>query len=278
METFAERLDVICGANQSLLCVGLDPDPSLMPTEEVFTFNKGIVDATHDLVCAYKPNLAFYEALGLSGLTALKHTIEHIRKAAPGVILLADAKRGDVGNTAVAYARALFEVWGFDAATINPYGGQDAVQPFLDYHDKGIFVWCRSSNPGAGDFQDTLVTDRDGYQRPLYQAVALRAGEWDRYGNVGLVVGATYPEELEQVRGLCPEMPFLIPGVGSQQGDLRQAVRHGTTSSGRRALLSSSRGIIYASRGRDFAEAARQAAIGLRNAINEVLAAEGHEW
>lgn len=278
MLTFAERLDAICGAHQSLVCVGLDPDRSLMPLDGVFAFNRRIVDATCDLVCAYKPNLAFYEALGISGLRALERTIQHIRKVAPGVILLADAKRGDIGNTSVAYARALFEVWGFDAATVNPYLGGDSLDPFLEYRDRGVFILCRTSNHGGGDFQDSIVTYHDGSQRPLYQAVAMRAGEWDRYGNVGLVVGATYPEDLEQVRSLCPEMPFLIPGVGEQQGDLRQAVRHGITTSGRRALINSSRGIIYASREHDFAKAAREAAMGLRDAINEVLTSQGHEW
>lgn len=278
MTSFVARLDAACAASQSLVCVGLDPDPALMPVGDVFAFNKGVVDATHDLVCAYKPNLAFYEALGLAGMRALEQTIRHIREVAPGVVLLADAKRGDVGNTAAAYARALFEVWGFDAATVSPYLGGDTIKPFLDYVDRGVFVLCRTSNPGAGDFQDALVTGDGSDQRPLYQLVALRAMEWNRHGNVGLVVGATYPRELGQVRSICPEMPFLIPGIGSQQGDLEQAVRQGTDASGRRAVVNSSRGIIYASQGPDFAEAARRATLRLRDAINTILLSEGHGW
>ena len=278
MATFVERLDAACAANQSLVCVGLDPDPALMPVRDVFAFNKGVVDATHDLVCAYKPNLGFYEALGLTGLRALEQTIQHIREVAPGVVLLGDAKRGDVGNTAALYAKALFEVWGFDAATVSPYLGGDALKPFLDYRERGVFILCRTSNPGAGDFQDVLASCGGGGQRPLYQLVALRAREWNQYGNVGLVVGATYPRELERVRDICPEMPFLIPGIGSQEGDLEQAVRQGTDASGRRAVLNSSRGIIYASRGHDFAEAARQATLRFRDAINSILSSEGRGW
>ncbi len=278
MTAFIERLDAACVANQSLVCVGLDPDPALMPVGDVFSFNKAIVDATHDLVCAYKPNFSFYEALGLTGLHALEQTVRHIRKVAPGVVLLADAKRGDVGNSATAYARALFTEWGFDAATVSPYLGGDTVAPFLDYSDKGVFVLCRTSNPGAGEFQDALVSGGDGDQRPLYQLVAIRAMEWNRHGNLGLVVGATYPRELEEVRSICPDIPFLIPGVGSQEGDLAQAVRQGTDAGGRRALVSSSRGIIYASTGHDFAEAARRATHQLRDSINTILSSEGCGW
>jgi len=278
MGTFVERLDTACGASQSLVCVGLDPDPALMPVEDVFSFNKAIVDATHDLICAYKPNLAFYEALGLDGLRALAQTVQHIRKVAPSVVLIGDAKRGDIGNTAAAYARALFEVWGFDAATVNPYLGGDAIEPFLAYQDRGVFILCRTSNPGAGDFQDMLVAHGEDTPHPLYQMVALRAMRWNRHGNVGLVVGATYPEELSRVRKLCPDMPILIPGIGSQAGDLEQSVRRGVDTQGRRAIINSSRGIIYASRGADFAKAARAATMKLRDAINAILMLEGRGW
>ena len=256
MATFVERLDAACAANQSLVCVGLDPDPALMPVRDVFAFNKGVVDATHDLVCAYKPNLGFYEALGLAGLRALEQTIQHIREVAPGVVLLGDAKRGDVGNTATLYAKALFEVWGFDAATVSPYLGGDALKPFLDYRDRGVFILCRTSNPGAGDFQDVLASCDGGGQRPLYQLVALRARERNQYGNVGLVVGATYPRELERVRDICPEMPFLIPGIGSQEGDLEQAVRQGQNQSDPRFL--NTLAAAYAEAGR-FSEAVESA-------------------
>ena len=279
MTSFVERLDAACGKNGSLLCVGLDPEPALMPVEDIFTFNREIVDATRDLVCAYKPNLGFYEAQGIPGLQALQRTVEHIRAVAPDVIILGDAKRGDIGNTAQKYARALFEVWGFDAATVNPYGGHDAVQPFLDYKDRGVFVWCRSSNAGAGDFQDRQIISEDGDKRhTLYQTVALEASGWNQYGNVGLVLGATYPRELSEVRALCPEVPFLVPAIGAQEGVLEASVRGGIDANGRRAIISSSRGVLYASRGGDFAEAARQAAQNLRDAINRILSAEGHGW
>ena len=279
MTNFVERLDAACDKNRSLLCVGLDPEPSLMPVEDIFAFNREIVDATRDLVCAYKPNLGFYEALGIPGLQALQRTVKHIRAVAPDIMILGDAKRGDIGNTAQKYARALFEVWGFDAATVNPYGGHDAVQPFLDYKDRGVFVWCRSSNAGAGDFQDREIISDDGDKRhTLYQTVALEASGWNQYGNVGLVLGATYPRELSEVRALCPEVPFLVPAIGAQEGALEASVSGGIDANGRRAIISSSRGVLYASRNADFAEAARQAAQNLRDAINRILSAEGHGW
>ena len=276
--TFAQRLDSACEASRSLVCVGLDPDPSMMPVKDVAAFNRAIVDATHDLVCAYKPNLAFYEALGLDGWNALESTVKHIRDVAPGVILLGDAKRGDIGNTATAYARGMFEYWGFDAVTINAYCGRDGVEPFLEYSDRGVFVLCRSSNPGAVDFQDLLVSSDADSARPLYQQVALQVGAWNKHGNAGLVLGATYPEQIKEVRALCPDMPFLIPGIGSQEGALEQAVRNGVAAQGRRILINSSRGIIYASQGDDFAESARKATAGLQDAINAVLASLDAEW
>ena len=276
--TFAQRLDSACEASRSLVCVGLDPDPNLMPLKDVAAFNRAIVDTTHDLVGAYKPNLAFYEALGLDGWHALESTVKHIRDVAPGVILLGDGKRGDIGNTATAYAKGMFEYWGFDAVTINSYGGRDAVEPFLEYSDRGVFVWCRSSSPGAVDLQDLVVSPGADSARPLYQQVALQVGEWDRHGNAGLVLGATYPEQIKEVRALCPDMPFLIPGIGSQEGALEEAVRNGVTAQGRRILVNSSRGIIYASRGDDFAEAARKATADLRDAINDVLASVDAAW
>ncbi|MBI4199106.1 MAG: orotidine-5'-phosphate decarboxylase [Chloroflexi bacterium] len=276
--TFRQQLDTACARSRSLLCVGLDPDPALLPVEDVLDFNRQIIAATHDLVCAYKPNLAFYEALGLPGLRALEQSLRFIRDMAPGVLLIADGKRGDVGNTAQAYARALFETWGFDAATVNPYGGRDSVEPFLEYRQRGVFFWCRSSNPGAGDLQDLVVASGQEQGQPLYQVVARRVQAWDRYENAGLVLGAPYPEELGKVRALCPETPFLIPGIGPQAGDLKQAVRLGTNAQGRRAVIAASRAVLYASRGTDFAQKARQAASALRDAINQVLAQEGHPW
>ena len=274
-ESFVQRLQRACEAHHSLVCVGLDPDPARMPVDDVLAFNSAIVDATCDLVCAYKPNIAFYEALGLAGLEALKGTVEYIRERAPEVVLICDAKRGDIGNTSRAYAEALYEVWGFDAATVSPYLGGDSVEPFLAYEDRGVFLLCRTSNPGARDLQDLKVGERG---EPLYLHVARRALEWNSRGNVGLVVGATYPEELKRVREICPQMPVLIPGVGAQAGDLASAVRNGIHSEGRLAIINSSRGVLYASRSADFAQAARRAAETLRDGINEVLSQEGKGW
>ncbi|HIM63518.1 MAG TPA: orotidine-5'-phosphate decarboxylase [Dehalococcoidia bacterium] len=277
MSGFTERLEQAATAAKSLVCVGLDPDPARMPVSSVAEFNRAIVDATAGLVCAYKPNLAFYEALGLPGLEDLQKTIAHIRDAAPGVIIIGDAKRGDIGPSAQAYAKAMFQVWGFDAITINAWGGQDTVTPFIEDESKGVFVWCRGSNPGSADFQDAQIATDDG-PMPLYRSMALSCREWDTKGNLGLVVGATVPEQLGEVRAACPDMPLLIPGVGAQGGDLEAAVRQGADSRGRAALINSSRGIIYASSGADFAQAAAREADKLRTNINEVLEADGKGW
>ncbi len=278
MSGFTERLEQASAATKSLVCVGLDPDPARMPVTGVFEFNRAIVDATAGLVSAYKPNLAFYEAMGLAGLEDLRKTIAHIRSAAPAAVIIGDAKRGDIGPSAQAYAKAMFQVWGFDAITINAWGGQDTVAPFLEDESKGVFVWCRGSNPGSADFQDIQVEVEDKSSIPLYRKMALDCQEWNTNGNLGLVVGATVPRQLQDVRAACPTMPFLIPGVGAQGGDLEAAVRQGADSRGRAALINSSRGIIYASSGADFAEAAAREADKLRTSINEVLEADGKGW
>jgi len=266
---FAEKLLRASRRNNSLLCLGLDPDPELMPETGVIEFNRAVIDATSDLVCAYKPNLAFYEALGSAGLAALQETVKHVPDNIP---VIGDAKRGDVGHTARAYARALFEVLGFDAVTVNPYLGHDSIEPFTLYADRAVFVLCRTSNPGAGDFQDAQCSMGQGSGRqPLYRLVAGKALEWNERNNIGLVVGATYPQELKEIRQLCPQMHLLIPGIGAQGGDLEWAVRHGTDGEGRKAIFSSSRQILYASRGSDYARAARQAADQLRRQINSFL-------
>ena len=274
MDSFRDRLTRAFEANRSLLCVGLDPDPALMAIPDVDAFNRAIVDATSDLVCAYKPNLGFYEALGADGLRALWDTIDHIRRAAPSAIILADAKRGDIASSSVKYARALFDVWGFDAATVNPYQGGDSLAPFLEYGDRGVFVLCRTSNRGAGELQDLPVDGVNG-ARPLYEVVAERASAWNGRGNVGLVVGATYPEQLRRVRALCPDMPVLLPGVGAQEGELRASVNAGVDGNGRGLIVSSSRSVLYASSGNDFAEAARAAAERLRDEIDDILEQDG---
>jgi orotidine-5'-phosphate decarboxylase len=263
---FTDKLLNASRKNKSWLCIGLDPDPELMPKVEVLQFNKAIIEATCDLVCAYKPNLAFYEALGTEGLVILEKTV----KCMPGHIpVIGDAKRGDIGNTAKAYARALFSVLGFDAATVNPYLGFDSIEPFINYQDKGVFILCRTSNKGAADFQSLRA---DGL--PLYEVVAQKAKEWNIHGNIGLVVGATYPEELKRVRSLCPEMPFLIPGIGAQGGDLASAVGYGADARGEKAIINVSRQILYASREKDFAQAARNVAEKLRTQTNSYLKAK----
>jgi orotidine-5'-phosphate decarboxylase len=262
---FRDKLEAAWERSGSLLCIGLDPDPSLMAIDDVAAFNVAIIEATSDLVCAYKPNVAFYEALGPErGYAALRTTLAAIPSH---IVTLADAKRGDVTNTARAYATAIFDELGFDACTVNPYVGQDSTEPWIERPDKAAFVLCRTSNPGAADLQDLRVeTDAGG--RPLYEIVAEKAQSWDVHGNVGLVVGATYPDEMRRIRELCPDMPFLVPGIGAQEGELGASVRAGIDGRGRGLLVSASRGVTYASRGADFAQAARREAIRLRDAIN----------
>jgi orotidine-5'-phosphate decarboxylase len=264
---FREKLSTAMARNQSLLCVGLDPQPELMPVKDVARFNRAIIEATQDLVCAYKPNLAFYEAMGRAGLRALEKTLSFIP---PHIPTIGDAKRGDVGHSARAYARALFDGLGFDAVTLSPYLGYDSVEPFLSYPGKAVFLLCRTSNPGGADLQGLTVSLPGRGELPLYQAVALRAVEWDRGGNVGLVVGATYPEELHQVRRLSPTLSILVPGIGPQGGDLELSVRYGLDPQGTGLILTASRAIIYASQGRDFPQQARLAAANLRDQINSL--------
>ena len=260
--TFRDKLLEASGRNESLLCIGLDPDPSLLKGTPVVAFLQAIIDATHDLVCAYKPNLAFFEALGIGGMQTL---LEALRGVPAHIPVIADAKRGDIGNTARFYARTLFEVYDFDAATVNPYGGRDAVEPFLEFEDRGVLVWCRSSNPGAADLQDLTLAGG----RPLYEAVAEKARAWNAYGNVGLVVGATWPGELERVRAICPDQTILIPGIGSQGGDMAAALAAALDSGGGGVIVSASRQVLYASTGDDFAKAAARAARELRDQINQ---------
>ncbi len=261
---FLEKLITASRKNDSLLCIGLDPDPRLMPDKVgVFEFNKAIIDATADLVCAYKPNFAFYEALGNEGLDALRQTVKYIPDSIP---VIGDAKRGDIGNTAKAYATVIFSDFNFDATTVNPYLGFDSLEPFIQYQDKGVFILCRTSNAGAIDFQSLRCVEHD---RPLFEVVALKASEWNVHGNIGLVVGATYPEELKLIRQNHPDMPLLIPGIGAQGGDLELTIRYGVDAKGERAIINSSRQIIYASREKDFAGAARKAASELREQINQ---------
>ena len=266
------------------VCVGLDSDytqiseavrnkliqqgtaKNISPEEILLGFNQAIIDATWDLVCAYKPNIAFYEGLGLQGLSALIRTVTYINQRAPGVPVIGDMKRADIGNTNLGYVRAAFEVFGFDAITVHPYLGGEALQPFLDRADKGIFVLSRTSNPGAGEFQDR----RDESDRlPLFKRVAEAVVEWNKNENCGIVVGATYPEELGEVRQIVGDMPILIPGIGAQGGDVEKTVKAGKDSKKQGMIINSSRGIIFASKGSDFAEVARQETLKLSEMINQ---------
>jgi len=254
--------------NQSLLCIGLDPDPRQIPAmlhadaDPIYAFCMAIVEATADLVCAFKPNIAFFEALGPAGVATLQRLVADMPRTVPVVI---DAKRGDIGSTAAAYAQALFARLGADAVTLSPYLGGDALKPFLDYAEKGCFILCKTSNSGSGDLQDLKLASGE----PLYLAVARQAQHtWNTNGNVGLVVGATYPAVLAQVRAACPDLALLVPGVGAQGGGLAAAVRAAVDTDNAGALINASRSILYASGGADFAEAARQEALRLRDAIN----------
>ncbi len=260
----------------SLVCVGLDPEPAKFPAhlrddpDAVFMFCRAIVDATADLVCCFKPQIAHFAALGAED--ALQRLIAHIHAAHPGVPVILDAKRGDIGSTAQNYAIEAFDRYGADAVTANPYLGRDSVQPFLDRADKGVVILCRTSNPGVSDFQDLMIGNGDGSQgtqRPLYQQVAETvARDWNGNGNCMLVVGATWPEQLRTVREIVGKMPLLIPGIGAQGGDLESVMRNGLTPDGTGLVISSSRAILYASSGADFADAARAATMELRDAIN----------
>lgn len=266
---FRERLQHIITQKNSLLCVGLDPDKHKLPEslksepEALFAFCKRIIEQTAEAAAAFKLNFAFFEAAGAEGW----HTLENLRETIPSdVLVIADAKRGDIGHSSRMYARAILERLDFDAVTVNPYMGRDSVAPFLEWPEKGAFILCLTSNPGSHDFQ-RLQTGT----KMLFENVVREVQNWNERGNCGLVVGATHPEELAQVRQMAPELPFLIPGIGAQGGSVADAVRAGTDSSGGLALFNASRSIIYKSNGEDFAEAAGQEAARLRDEINEYL-------
>ena len=262
----------------SLVCVGLDPEPAKFPAQfaddpdAVFNFCRAIVDATAGYACSFKPQIAHFAALGAED--ALQRLIAHIHASHAGIPVLLDSKRGDIGSTAQHYATEAFDRYGADAVTVNPYLGRDSLQPFLDRADKGVIVLCRTSNPGAGDLQDLLVDSGSGAGRPaalrpLYQHVAAKiAREWNGNGNCALVVGATWPEQLREVRAIVGEMPLLVPGVGAQGGDVEAVVTHAKAADGTGLMISSSRAILYASSGEDFAAAAGSAAKTLRDEIN----------
>jgi len=265
-KSFFDRLADAQERNQSLLCVGLDPEPGKLPsgfrqdaTTDVARFNCEIVRATADLVCAYKPNWAFYEAMGLDGMIALERTLEAIPENIP---VIADVKRGDIGNTAACYAKALYEEWNVDAVTLSPYMGFDTLEPFLAYRDRGVYALCLTSNAGAADFQ---LPGR------LYLRVARTLAERDTHGNLGLVVGATQARRIAAVRRAAPALPFLVPGVGAQGGSASAAVRGAWGERRGSVLVSVSRSVLYASNGRDYAQAARETANTFRCALQNAI-------
>ncbi len=272
MATFFERLAAAVERTGSHLCVGLDPHPGRVATEELAAFNRRVIEATAQFAACYKPNIAFYEARGAAGMRALRETIAAIPPETPFIL---DAKRGDIGSTAEAYARALFDDLGAPAITINPYLGGDAVEPFLSRPERGVFVVCRTSNPGAIDLQDLLVTAADGGEsQPLYLAVAERVREWNTRGNAALVAGATYPREIAALRARCPELPILVPGVGAQSGALADAARAAENGRAEGFVISASRGITEAAApGEDAAAAAHAAARRLHGEIRAALRA-----
>ena len=267
---FINKLSTAWTSNNSLLCVGLDPDVDRLPAglqnepDGIFTFCKAIIDATADLACSFKPQIAYFAALGAE--RQLEQICAYARAQYPHIPLILDAKRGDIGATAKQYAREAFERYGADAVTVNPYMGFDSIAPYLEWHERGVIVLCRTSNPGGSDLQFLNV---DG--KPLYQHVAqLVAGQWNQNGQCALVVGATFPHELAEVRAIVGDMPLLVPGVGAQGGDVEATVRSGKTAGGAGMMINSSRAILYApvQGNEDFAMAARRVALATRDAIN----------
>jgi orotidine-5'-phosphate decarboxylase len=265
---FTQMLDAVAQRQQSMLSVGLDPEPAKFPgawkgdPERIFDFCAAIVDATMDLVCAFKPQIAYFAAHRAED--QLERLMAHIKRNAPDVPVILDAKRGDIGSTAEQYAREAFERYQADAVTLSPFMGFDSIEPYLDFSDKGLILLCRTSNPGGSDLQAQRLADGS----LLYEHVArLAAGPWNRTGQLGLVVGATFPQELARVRELAPTLPLLVPGVGAQGGDAAATVKAAARPGGA-LMVNSSRAVLYASSGDDFAQAARTAARQTRDALN----------
>jgi orotidine-5'-phosphate decarboxylase len=279
--TFIEQLRKAERINGSLLCVGLDPEPAKFPTamkgdaSKIYDFCAAIVEATADLVIAFKPQIAYFAAHGAEA--QLERLMAHMRRTVPDVPVILDAKRGDIGSTAEQYAKEAFERYGADCVTLSPFMGFDSVQPYLKYHGKGAFLLCRTSNPGGDDLQNQRLADLAG-QPTLFEHIAsLVQGPWNLNGQLGLVVGATYPTEIERVRKVAPTVPLLIPGVGAQGGDAVATVKAGYRAANGETtapiVVNSSRAVLYASSGDDFAHAARKAAIATRDQLREAQAA-----
>jgi orotidine-5'-phosphate decarboxylase len=265
-----EKLNKRMDKANSLLCVGLDSEITKLPKQfeksstPQFDFNKAIIDATHEYVCAYKPNMAFYEARGDQGIKELKMTMEYVQKNHPDIFTICDAKRADIGSTNEGYVSSIFDWFGFDAITLHPYLGKEALQPFLDRKDKVSIILCRTSNPGAGELQDLQVEGE-----PLWKKVAQKVStQWNTNENCMLVVGATYPEEMKEIRSVTGDITFLVPGIGAQGGDVEKVVKAGKNSQGKGMIINSARGIIFASSGDDFIQAAAGSAATLNSEIN----------
>jgi orotidine-5'-phosphate decarboxylase len=278
---FLDMLSAAERQNDSMLCVGLDPEPTKFPdrikgdSNKIYDFCAAIVDATADLVNSFKPQIAYFAAHRAEG--QLERLMEHMRRVAPHVPIILDAKRGDIGSTAEQYAIEAFERYGADAVTLSPFMGWDSVAPYLKYHGKGAFLLCRTSNPGGDDLQNQRLASVEG-QPLLYEHIAqLAQGPWNLNGQLGLVVGATYPKEIERVRELAPTLPLLIPGVGAQGGDAVATVKAGLRVAGGVTtgpiIVNSSRAILYASKGDDFADAARRVALQTRETLQAAKAA-----
>lgn len=279
---FIDKLNARWRSSQSLLCVGLDPDPVRLPTGlgtqagGIEQFCREIIDATAEFACAFKPQIAYFAAAGAEA--QLEAVIAYLRERYPDIPVVLDAKRGDIGSTATQYAREAFDRYGADAVTVNPYMGTDSVEPYLQWADKGVFVLCRTSNPGGDDFQSLSLADQSAGGTKLYEKVASLANEsWNHRDQVGLVVGATYPAELARVRQLAPTMPLLVPGIGAQGGDIDATVAAGVDDNGFGMLINASRSVIYAGDGPDYADSARTAASATRDAIERVRSRLGHQ-
>jgi len=272
--TFIEKLESRQRSKKSLLCVGLDPDTKKIPSsilkfsEPLFEFNKAIIDETHDLVCAYKPQIAYYSAIGAE--RELEQTIEYIHIHHPDIPIILDAKRSDIGSTAEMYAKESFERYRVDAVTVNPFLGFDSIKPFTDWQEKGVIVLCKTSNPSSSDFQDVNINGK-----PVYLFIAEKAiHEWNYNNNILFVVGATYPSQMREIRNIAENITFLVPGIGAQGGSISDVLINGLRHDGLGLILSSSRGIIHASISDDFAEMARQVAL---KTVNEIRVAQGLE-
>ncbi len=269
MKSIFNKLAKVMLKKQSNVCIGLDPISSRMPIADLLKFNCEIIDSTHDLVSAYKPQLAYFESFGPNGLEIMKKIIEYIKNKSDEIIIIGDGKRGDISTTSEAYAKSLFELYEFDIVTVNPYMGYDSIEPFLSYEQKGAYILCKTSNSGSEDFQE--LTLKNGNK--LYEYIAKKASTWGSSENLGFVIGATYPDQLLNMRKNLPNFNFLIPGIGEQGGDVSEVVsaanNHGKKNN---FLVNSSRSILYASENKDnFFYYAREKCIELRSKINEAL-------